>query len=63
VLVIWATSDVHDLDYTRWGLGAETPPIKVSASGGKFYFDDDQEFPDMQQVTFEYPGDGSVGIS
>lgn len=52
---------VHDIDYTRWGLGVETHPSKVVALGGKFFFDDDQEFPDTQQVTFEYPGDGGVG--
>ena len=45
---------VHDLDYTRWGLGVETHPNQVVALGGKFYFDDDQEFPDTQQVTFAY---------
>jgi hypothetical protein len=42
-------------------LGVETHPSKVSALGGKFFFDDDQEFPDTQQVTFEYPGDGKPG--
>ena len=52
---------VHDLDYGRWGLGVETHPTKVSAAGGKYFFDDDQEFPDTQQVCFEYPGDGKPG--
>lgn len=52
---------VHDIDYARWGLGVDTHPSKVSALGGKFFFDDDMEFPDTQQVTFEYPGDGKVG--
>ncbi len=52
---------VHDIDYTRWGLGVEAHPTKVSALGGKFMYDDDQEFPDTQQVTFEYPGDGQPG--
>jgi predicted dehydrogenase len=52
---------VHDIDYTRWGLGVDTHPSKVSALGGKFANDDDQEFPDTQQVTFEYPGDGKPG--
>lgn len=52
---------VHDIDYTRWGLGVDTHPTKISASGGKFFFDDDQEFPDTQQVTFEYPGSGKPG--
>ncbi len=52
---------VHDIDYTRWGLGVETHPSKIVALGGKFHFDDDQEFPDTQQVTFEYPGSGKPG--
>jgi predicted dehydrogenase len=52
---------VHDIDYTRWGLGVDTHPTKIVALGGKFMHDDDQEFPDTQQVTFEYPGDGQPG--
>lgn len=52
---------VHDIDYTRWGLGVETHPSKVVALGGKFFREDDQEFPDTQQVTFEYPGNGQPG--
>ena len=52
---------VHDIDYTRWGLGVGTHPTKVAALGGKFFLDDDQEFPDTQQVTFEYPGNGQPG--
>ncbi|MGE0608369.1 MAG: Gfo/Idh/MocA family protein [Pirellulales bacterium] len=52
---------VHDIDYARWGLGVETHPAKIVALGGKFMSDDDQEFPDTQQVTFEYPGDGQPG--
>jgi len=52
---------VHDLDIARWGLGVETHPSTIAALGGKFYFDDDQQFPDTQYVVFEYPGDGQVG--
>ena len=52
---------VHELDYARWGLGVTTHPSRISGGGGKYFFDDDQEFPDTQQVTFEYPGDGEVG--
>jgi predicted dehydrogenase len=52
---------VHDVDYARWGLGVETHPTKISAIGGKFFFDDDQQFPDTQQVAFEYPGNGEPG--
>jgi predicted dehydrogenase len=49
---------VHDLDIARWGLGAETHPASVAALGGKYFFDDDQQFPDTQYVAFEYAGDG-----
>jgi predicted dehydrogenase len=52
---------VHDIDYARWGLGVNTHPSRVAAVGGKFFFDDDQQFADTQQVAFEYPGDGKVG--
>jgi predicted dehydrogenase len=52
---------VHDIDYTRWGLGVDTHPSYIVASGGKFFQDDDSEFPDTQQVTFEYTGDGKPG--
>ena len=29
-------------------------PTRVSAIGGKYFFDDDQQFPDTQTVVFEY---------
>lgn len=45
---------IHHLDYARWGLGVDSPPRRVSALGGKFFFDDDQQFPDTQQVAFEF---------
>lgn len=52
---------VHDLDIARWGLGVETHPSTIAALGGKYFFDDDQQFPDTQYVVFDYPGDGKVG--
>ena len=52
---------VHDVDYALWGLGVETHPSTVAALGGKYFFDDDQEFPDTQNVIFDYPGDGKPG--
>ncbi len=51
----------HELDYARWGLGVDTLPSKIAALGGKYYFDDDQQFPDTATCIFEYPGDGQVG--
>jgi predicted dehydrogenase len=52
---------VHELDIARWGLGVETHPSLVTGHGLKMFFDDDQQFPDTQYVTFEYPGDGKIG--
>ncbi len=49
---------VHDIDLARWGLGIETHPNAMTALGGKFFFDDDQEFPDTQYVVFEYDTGG-----
>ena len=31
-------------------------PRKISGTGGKWYFDDAQEWPDTMQVAYEYPG-------
>jgi len=47
---------VHDVDIARWGLGVEEHPSRITALGGKYFFDDDQQFPDTQYVAFEYPG-------
>ncbi len=52
---------VHGIDVARWGLGVETHPSFITGYGSKLYFDDDQQFPDTYQMTFEYPGEGSVG--
>jgi predicted dehydrogenase len=52
---------VHDLDIGRWGLGVDTHPSTVTALGGKYFFDDDQEFPDTQTVVFEWPSAGKNG--
>ena len=47
---------VHDLDLARWGLGAQTHPRTITALGGKYFVDDDQQFPDTQTVLFEFEG-------
>jgi predicted dehydrogenase len=52
---------IHDLDYALWGLGVETHPSLVAAAGGKYFFDDDQQFPDTMQVSFEYAGNEPGG--
>jgi predicted dehydrogenase len=45
---------VHLLDVARWGLGVGLP-TRVSATGGKHYFQDDQETPDTLFVSYSYP--------
>ncbi|MCH2386511.1 MAG: Gfo/Idh/MocA family oxidoreductase, partial [Pedosphaera sp.] len=52
---------VHDLDIARWGLGVTTHPTRIAALGGKYFFDDDQQFPDTQTVLFEYEPDAETG--
>ena len=51
----------HELDLALWGLGVETHPATIAAAGGKYHFDDDQEFPDTLQATYEWPGAGAPG--
>ncbi|MBI2807085.1 MAG: Gfo/Idh/MocA family oxidoreductase [Planctomycetes bacterium] len=49
---------VHDLDVARWGLGVDSHPSTITALGGKYFFNDDQQFPDTQTVIFEWPSVG-----
>ncbi|MCA9063960.1 MAG: Gfo/Idh/MocA family oxidoreductase, partial [Planctomycetaceae bacterium] len=37
---------VHELDIARWGLGVNQHPSRVTSVGGKYFHDDDQQFPD-----------------
>ncbi|HEU0140584.1 MAG TPA: Gfo/Idh/MocA family oxidoreductase [Bryobacteraceae bacterium] len=54
---------IHELDILRWGLGVKYP-VKVSAIGGHFMFDDDQETPNTLTVTYEFNESGkkSMGV-
>lgn len=51
----------HEIDIARWGLGVTGLPATAMALGGKYYFEDDQQFPDTATCLFEWPGDDSVG--
>lgn len=46
---------IHSLDIGRWGLNADYP-IRVTSSGGRYRFSDDQETPDTHTVCIEYEG-------
>ena len=48
---------VHQIDAARWLLGVKYP-TKISAIGGHFMFDDDQETPNTITASFEFDEGG-----
>lgn len=61
---IWDTGNgevgnqaIHEIDIARWGLGVGFP-VHVSAMGGHFMFQDDQETPNTLHATFCFEPDG-----
>jgi predicted dehydrogenase len=62
---IWDTGNgevgnqaIHEIDIARWGLGVKFP-VLVSATGGHFMFDDDQETPNVMNATYYFEGGNS----
>jgi predicted dehydrogenase len=47
---------VHRIDYCRHVMGLEGMPDAICCSGGKFFFEDDQQWPDTMFINYEYPG-------
>lgn len=52
---------VHDIDVALWGLGVDAHPERAACLGGKYFFDDDQQFPDTQYAVFEYDLEAAPG--
>ncbi len=57
---IWDTGNgdlgnqgIHQVDVARWGVGVKWPN-RISAVGGHFMFDDDQQTPNTLNCAFEY---------
>lgn len=48
---------IHQMDAARWLLGVKYPS-KVSASGGHYMFDDDQQTPNTMVATFDFDEGG-----
>ncbi len=44
---------IHEVDLARWGLGVEWP-TKISAVGGHFMFNDDQQTPNVLTCAYEF---------
>ncbi len=51
---------VHEMDIARWGLGVKLP-TKISAIGGHFIFDDDQQTPNDLITVYEFPNPEGTG--
>ena len=49
---------IHVLDLARWGLGAGLPK-RVTCSGARYYYNDDQETPDTYLVGFDFGDKGA----
>jgi predicted dehydrogenase len=46
---------IHALDAVRMVTGLDVPE-RVACGGGKYFYDDDQQTPDTQVATFDFPG-------
>ena len=60
----WGTGEsgnngTHFVDLARWGLGVDYP-VRVSSSGGRYQFQDDQKTPDTQVITMEFNNNTSM---
>jgi predicted dehydrogenase len=50
---------IHCLDMVRFLLDLDAPE-RITAGGGKYFYDDDQQTPDTMLVTFDFPSKTSV---
>jgi predicted dehydrogenase len=60
----WGTGEIcnngtHEIDIARLALAVDYP-TSVTSSGGRHHYQDDWEFPDTQEATFEFEGGKSI---
>jgi predicted dehydrogenase len=60
----WGTGEAlnngtHEYDIARWALGVDLPN-RISSTGGRFHYDDDWEFYDVQNANFEFAEGKSI---
>jgi predicted dehydrogenase len=63
----WGTGEIcnngtHEIDVARWFLGVDYP-TSVSSLGKRFHAQDDWEFPDTNEVTYEFGANGGKVIA
>ncbi|MDD4191303.1 MAG: Gfo/Idh/MocA family oxidoreductase [Mangrovibacterium sp.] len=51
---------VHEVDIARWGLNVKLP-VKITAAGGHYLFDDAQNTPNTLMALFEFPNPDGKG--
>jgi predicted dehydrogenase len=61
---VWGTGEIcnngtHEIDVCRWAMGLDYPS-RIISIGGRYHFDDDWEFPDTQEATFEFAGGKTI---
>lgn len=60
----WGTGEIcnngtHEIDIARLALAVEHP-TRVLSTGGRRHYDDDWQFPDTQEATFDFPGGKTI---
>ena len=60
----WGTGEAlnngtHEYDVCRWALNVDLPN-KIASNGGRYHFDDDWEFYDVQNINFDFAEGKSI---